>query len=173
MLPPHEVRQRDRETEAVVEAQAREVMGRLNPNFQRYEIEVARTQVWKDGDFDPCDIAGWNTIKVGEKSKLPYEDGELVDPSALTAYVARFARKGRLVQDADWFQLVVGVDGDDWAAPTTKKPAGETDPWILNFTANGDGRLSFAANDLKSRIDLVDKYDNNAGWVWAKVTRKA
>lgn len=140
---------------------------------QQYEIEIERTQVWKDGGFDPCDISGWNAISSGPKSKLPWEDGDQVDLNVLKTRIVGWARKRRLVQDADWFQLVVGIDGDQFMAPTIKKPGDEKTPWLLKYKAVASGRLSFAANDLRSRLDIVDKYDNNAGWVWVRVRRVA
>jgi len=42
---------------------------------------------------------------------------------------------------------------------------------VMSFTANADGELFLAANDADARFDLLDKYDNNAGWVWVRIRR--
>ena len=140
---------------------------------ERYQLEVARTQVWKDGDLDPCDILGWNTKKSGADAKRPWENGEPADHNALSTRLIRLGGRKKLVQNADWFQLVVGVDGDGFEAPAIALPASETEPYRLSYEPGADGRLSLAANDLYSRIGVIDKYDNNAGWIWVKVTRTA
>ena len=41
------------------------------------------------------------------------------------------------------------------------------------FEAPFDGRLMTLANDLESRMPLVDRYGNNEGWVVVEVTRLA
>lgn len=161
---------------AFVQVFAREADNRsriLVRQGERYQLEVARTQVWKDGDLDPCDILGWNTKKSGADAKRPWENGEPADHNALSTRLIRLGGRKKLVQNADWFQLVVGVDGDGFEAPTIALPASETEPYRLSYEPGADGRLSLAANDLYSRIGVIDKYDNNAGWIWVKVTRTA
>ena len=52
-----------------------------------------------------------------------------------------------------------------------KKPAAETDDFVAKYRVQKDGELHFAANDLAHWIGLIDKYDNNQGWVWVHVER--
>ena len=143
----------------------------------RYEIEVSRLQVWKDKDFDPCDIQGWNVVSEKEaatkgiETKLPYEGGEQMDRSAVKSKIIQLAKRWRLVPHADWFELVASLDGKDYFPLGIKKPAKETQPFKMKLAAQSDGELHFAVNDAASRLDVFDKYDNNAGWVWIKVTR--
>ena len=44
-------------------------------------------------------------------------------------------------------------------------------PFEVTFDVVEDGEFHFAANDLASRFDLIDKYDNNRGWEWVRVER--
>jgi uncharacterized protein (DUF2235 family) len=137
---------------------------------QSYQLEISRLQVWKDGDLDPCDILGWNTNKPELKtSKLPYEDGKPADLGTLTTNVIRMGKKKKLVKTADWFELVMSIGEDDYHRLNIKKPGDEITPYTISFSAAKTGELYFTANDLASSISFIDKYDNNAGWVWVKV----
>ncbi|MDJ0834102.1 MAG: DUF2235 domain-containing protein [Gammaproteobacteria bacterium] len=143
-----------------------------------YQIEVSRLQVWKDGNLDACDIRGWNTVEKGKTSKIPYQDGEKANLGSLKANVIRSANKYKLVKTADWFELVVKIyakgDAKDdlkgYQSLTITRPAAETQPYVINFKAQESGELRFAANDLSSKFGFIDKYDNNDGWVWLKVS---
>jgi|GEM_PF-3146865 len=130
----------------------------------RYAFEVARTQVWKDGGLDACDVRGWNT----KKDKTPYENGRKADLGSLKSRMIKWAGNKKLVRGADWFELVAGVE-----ALGIPAPKGKTDPHVATYAPGATGELFFAANDLASHLDLIDKYDNNQGWVWVKVTRVA
>lgn len=140
---------------------------------EKYRVDVSRLQVWKDGNLDPCDVRGWNTIKEGAKAKLPYEGGETLDAGRVKLSFIKMGRGKRLVPDADWFELVYRIGDGEHKAIHFAKPAKETESYTKTFTASGNGELFFAANDLASRFDLVDKYDNNAGWVWIRLTRES
>lgn len=138
---------------------------------QTYRIEVGAAQVWKDGDLDPCDVLGWSLDP--KANKLPWIDGRQDDLGFLKAGVIRKAERKRLVRDADWFELVVGFDGRKFHRLNLKRGAGEIDPITAEIAIPQDGELHFAANDLASVIDLIDKYDNNSGGIWVSVTRTA
>ncbi len=124
----------------------------------RYEISVARTQCWRDGDLPPCDAAGWRLEDASVKSAF----------SRLEKWkrpLIRAARRLRVDPNANWFELIGIVYG----------PAGEEKKIRVGlkktFTAPFDGRLLALANDLESRIELFDRYDNNEGWVILEVKR--
>ncbi|MBD3645868.1 MAG: hypothetical protein HUJ31_00130, partial [Pseudomonadales bacterium] len=137
----------------------------------QYEIEVSRLQVWKDGNLDPCDVLGWNLVHEGANAKLPWENGKPVDMNALKESLIRRADSRKLVPKADWFELVVSVGGDEYTRLSFGKPSDEVTPYRATFKAPANGELYFAANDLSSRIDFIDKYDNNVGAVWVNITR--
>lgn len=138
---------------------------------EQYEVEVSPLQVWKDGNLDPCGVLGWNLEHEGANAKLPWEDGHPVDLNALKESLIRRANSRKLVVDADWFELVAGVGGKEYSRLPFKKPADEITPFRALFKAPADGELYFAANDLSSRIDFIDKYDNNVGAVWIRIKR--
>lgn len=140
---------------------------------EKYRVDVSRLQVWKDGNLDPCDVRGWNTIKKGAKAKLPYDGGEELDAGRVKLSFIKMGRGKRLVPDADWFELVYRIGDGEHKVIHFSRPAQETEPYTKSFTASGNGEIFFAANDLASRFDLVDKFDNNAGWVWIRVTRES
>ncbi|MDZ7827613.1 MAG: DUF2235 domain-containing protein [Gammaproteobacteria bacterium] len=139
---------------------------------ERYEIRVPPVQVWKDGGWDPCDVRGWNTIDSGPESKLPWEDGERASGGWLDK-VIRKARDHRLVPEADWFELVARIGEGPWFRLDPPEPDSAHADLVMGFTADADGELMLAANDLASRWDLIDKYDNNQGWIWARIRREA
>lgn len=139
---------------------------------ERYKLTVARTQVWKDGKLDPCDILGWNLLPSDRKgSKRPWEDGKPADLNLLEKKLVKAATKKRLVPEADWFELVMSLDGKNFIPLGFKKPAKKTEDFTVTYKASDDGELCFTANDLSSSFGLIDKYDNNSGWIWLEVER--
>ena len=74
-------------------------------------------------------------------------------------------QRGRVVPDADWFELVVVVSGIGGQEHTLRVGLG------AEFEAPFDGRLLALANDFESRVPLADRYGNNEGWVVLEVTR--
>ena len=54
---------------------------------------------------------------------------------------------------------------------TPETQEAETDPFVIAFSPKQAGERVFAANDLASRFDVIDKFDDNRGWVWLQVTR--
>ena len=137
-------------------------------NGGKFIIEVSPVQVWQDGKFDPCDIRGWSTE---DSNKPPYIDGEKANIGSIKGRLIRGFKKKRLHAASDWFELVMKIGDQPFQGLDIKKPKHEDEAFKIKFTAKASGELVFAANDLSSRNKLVDKYDNNEGWVWLKVTR--
>lgn len=133
---------------------------------QTYEIEVPRLQVWKDGDLDPCSIQGWNLIK-GDDAKAPYESGKKADLGAVKSWLIKKGRQKRVVPESDWFELILKIGDSDFIPLGIREPEETTEPFRIQFTANESGELIFAANDCSLF------YENNQGWIWARVTRKS
>ena len=125
----------------------------------RYELTVAETQHWRDGDLPPCGPCGWHENDPG---LAPFFDG--LDRMKLP--LIRLARDRRVEPEANWFELI-GIlrhqDGEDQI-----RISGNT-----TYTAPADGRFLALANDVASRIDLFDTYDNNEGWLVLNLRRIA
>lgn len=138
---------------------------------ETYQFEVNRLQVWKDGDLDPCDIRGWNTTK-GAGAKPAYKDGDPIDPNKLKSALIKRAANKRMVKTSDWFELIVSCEKGNYKKLAIKVPALETEPYRIAYKATSEGELYFTANDLSHTLDVIDKYDNNSGWVWLKITRQ-
>ncbi len=134
----------------------------------RYTLTLSRLQVWKDGDFDPCDILGWST---DDANRRPYQKGKPVDVGILKKRMIQSARGGRLCKAANWFELVVRIGQSDWQRMEIPIPPNAFEPYSISLEAWTDGELCFAANDLSSKLDLIDKFDNNQGWVWVHIKR--
>lgn len=168
--PPSNGRLRVRGTaEARVTARIKEnPTGVMVQAGEAYEIEVGRTQVWKDGDLDPCDVRGWSTT---DPAKVPYEGGKQVEKSAISSWLIRRGDRLKLHRPADWFELVCRIGDEGFVPIRVVAPAEQESPFVMSFTANADGELVLAANDASDRFDLLDKYDNNAGWVWVTIRR--
>lgn len=135
---------------------------------EQFMIEVSSVQVWQDGKFDPCDIRGWST---DNSDKIPYINGEEANIGSIKGSLIRGFKKKRLHAASDWFELVMKIGDQPFQGLDIKKPKHDYDAFEIGFTAKASGELVFAANDLSSRNQLVDKYDNNEGWIWLKVTR--
>ena len=136
----------------------------------QFTITVNRLQVWKDADLDPCDILGWNTDKSAN-AKPAYKDGDKVDPNTLQKTLIRSARNKRVAKHADWFELVVRVGDGEFERLNIKRPVTQEQPFVMTYQAKADGALIFTANDLAHPINVIDKYDNNTGWVWLEITK--
>ncbi|MDE0177357.1 MAG: DUF2235 domain-containing protein [Gammaproteobacteria bacterium] len=125
----------------------------------QYVLSVAETQHWRDGDLPPCDPCGWHE----DDAKLAsFFDG--LDRMKLP--LIRLARDRRVEPKANWFELI-GIlchqDGEDRIRVSRD----------TIYTAPADGRFLALANDVASRFDLFDSYDNNEGWLVLNVRRIA
>jgi hypothetical protein len=140
---------------------------------QRLRLSVSPLQVWKDGKLDPCDARGWNTVEAptadGREPKLPWKNGQQVSRSLLRGLV-RPSRHRALVPEADWFELVAAIGESDFRR-LNPPPAEDHADIEVTFTAWADGELRLAANDIRSRWQLLDRYGNNEGWLWVGVSR--
>ena len=126
----------------------------------QYEFSVAESQHWRDGDLPPCGQRGWN---ADDDDLVPFFRG--LDRMKLP--LIRLARSRRVHEDADWFELIGILCGEDGREDRIRIRDRTT------YTATRDGRLVALANDVASRIDLFDTYDNNEGWLVLKVRRLA
>ena len=126
----------------------------------RYRLSAASSQCWQDGDLPPCNASGWRLDDPAVQRAL----GRF---GKLTQRVIDAAQGSRVVPDADWFQLVAAV----------RNAEGDEHKWPIGleaeFEAPFDGRLMTLANDLESRMPLMDRYGNNEGWVVVEVSRLA
>ena len=141
----------------------------------RYRLVIPRVQVWKDGDLDPCDARGWNTVAVTTKereAKLAWKDGEQLDGSILDGLTRR-ARSKSLVPEADWLELVAAIGGGAYRRLGLTAPEDESQPFTVEFKAWDSGELMLAPNDLSHKLDLIDRYDNNEGWLWVTLALAA
>ena len=136
---------------------------------EQYTLTISALQVWQDGDLDPCDIRGWNAQP--DAPNPPYENGEPIRSGKLKSTAFKKAKQQCLVPEADWFELVLKTGDGDYQRVTPETREAETDPFVIAFSPKQAGELVFAANDLASRFDVIDKFDNNQGWVWLQVTR--
>ena len=125
----------------------------------QYVLSVAETQYWRDGDLPPCGPCGWHE---DDKALAPFFDG--LDRMKLP--LIRLASDRRVEPRANWFELI-GIlchqHGEDRIRIARN----------TIYTAPSDGRFLALANDVSSRIDLFDTYDNNDGWLVLNVRRIA
>lgn len=123
----------------------------------QYELSVAETQHWRDGDLPPCGPRGWH---VADAKLKPFFDGL----DRLKLPLIRLASGRRVHPGANWFELI-GIlrhgNGEDLVSIRQH----------TTYTAPADGRFLVLANDVASRIDLFDTYDNNEGWLVLNVHR--
>lgn len=126
----------------------------------RYRLWAEATQCWRDGDLPPCDARGWH-----------------LDDKALESHFRRLnrvkrpliklGRSRRVLSEANWFELVGILRGADGREATFRIGL-ET-----QFDAPFDGHLVALANDIQSRVDLMDSYDDNEGWLLMNIERMA
>ena len=122
----------------------------------QYRIWADNTQCWRDGDLPPCGVRGWN---VDDKELQP----QFRRLNRIKRPLIKMARSRRFLPHANWFELIGVVQGKkDHVFRVGLDP---------NFKAPFDGQLLALANDVRSRIDLIDMYDNNSGWLLMNVER--
>lgn len=139
----------------------------------RYRIRISDLQVWKDGDLDPCGIHGWR-LNTEHDALAPWKAGRRHEFNSLQAATLKAAAKKRVVPDAAWFELVWAIGkGDFQRFSFEASEASGARAAHAQFTAPIDGELVLAANDLPSNWPLIDKYDNNQGWVWIRIERES
>lgn len=126
----------------------------------QYVLSVAKTHHWRDGDLPPCGPCGW--YSDDDKLKTFFRG---LDRMKLP--LIRLARNRRVHRDANWFELVGILRNEDGDEDTVRIGRQTT------YTARSDGRLIALANDVASRMDLLDTYDNNDGWLVLNVRRVA
>ena len=136
-----------------------------------YRLRVSALQVWKDGDLDPCDLQGWTTSDDPQNTMRAWKDGKQHNFNRAQRAMIDSAAKNRLVPDANWFNLVMKVGTADWQIAPLSLGTAAPQAFTGEFTAPESGEVRFAANDLASRWDIIDKYDNNQGWIWVEVER--
>ena len=125
----------------------------------RYELSIAESQHWRDGDLPPCGPLGWH---LGDDKLKPFFRGL----DRMKVPLIRLARSRRVAPDANWFELI-GI---------LRHEKGEDRVRIrqhTTYTAPRDGHFLALANDVASRMDLMDTYDNNEGWLVLNVHRVA
>ncbi len=123
-----------------------------------YRLAVAETQCWRDGDIPPCGAAGWST-------NHPALARTFRRLNRIKKPLIRMGRGRRVVAEADWFELIGVLRRSDGGEEKFRIGQGTT------YTAPFDGRLFALANDIASRIDLLDTYDNNEGWLVLNIAR--
>lgn len=126
----------------------------------RYELSVAKSQHWRDGDLPPCGPRGW---RLGEAKMQP--SFRRLDRMKLP--LIRLARNLRVVPAANWLELI-GILVDDDGHEHRVRIGGDK-----TYTAPCDGRFLMSANDIASRVHLLDTYDRNEGWLVLRMHRVA
>ena len=126
----------------------------------QYELSVAEAQHWRDGELPPCGPRGW---RLGDARMQPSFRG--LDRMKLP--LIRLARNRRVVHKANWFELIGTLVDEDGCEHRLRIGGGKT------YTAPCDGRFLAMANDIASRVDLLDSYDDNEGWLVLNVRRVA
>lgn len=126
----------------------------------RYRLWAEPTQCWRDGDLPPCDARGWDV------------DDQTLEPhfrrlNRMKRPLIKMGRSRRVLRDANWFELVGILRG-----------ANDREELIrigleAEFDAPFDGHLVALANDIQSRVDILDRYDNNEGWLVMNIERIA
>ena len=126
----------------------------------RYELSVAETQCWQDGDLPPCGAGGW---RLEDPALKPF----FRRLNRVKRPLIRLGRGKRVVPDAEWFELVGLLRCADGTEVKFRIGEGTT------YTAPRDGHFLALANDIASRVDLLDSYDDNEGWLVLNVRRVA
>ncbi|MCY3814626.1 MAG: DUF2235 domain-containing protein [Gammaproteobacteria bacterium] len=126
----------------------------------RYRLWAEPTQCWRDGDLPPCDARGWHM----DDEALGTHFRRL---SRMKRPLINLGRSRRVLPDANWLELVGILRAAD----------GREAPFRIGlkaeFDAPFDGHLLAFANDIQSRIDLMDSYDDNEGWLLLNIERMA
>ena len=81
--------------------------------------------------------------------------------------LVKMGRSRRVLRDANWFELVGILRG-----------ANDREELIriglkTEFDAPFDGHLVALANDIQSRVGILDRYDINEGWLVMNIERIA
>lgn len=126
----------------------------------QYELSVATSQHWRDGDLPPCGPRGW---RLADAKMQPSFRG--LDRMKLP--LIRLSRDRRVVHKANWLELVGILLDEDGREHCLRIGDAKT------YTAPCDGRFLAMANDIASRVDLLDSYDDNEGWLVLNVRRVA
>ena len=126
----------------------------------QYELSVAESQHWRDCDLPPCGPRGW---RLGDAKLQPSFRGL----ERMKLPLIRLARDRRIAHKANWLELIGILVGEDGREHRVRIGAGKT------YTAPCDGRFLAMANDIASRVDLLDSYDDNEGWLVLNVRRVA
>ena len=126
----------------------------------RYELSVAESQHWRDGDLPPCGPRGW---RLGDAKMQPSFRGL----ERMKRSLIRLGRDRRVAYKANWLELIGILVGEDGSEHPVRIGPGKT------YTAPCDGRFLAMANDIASRVDLLDSYDDNEGWLVLNVCRVA
>lgn len=132
-----------------------------------YHIDVAGTQVWKDGPLDPCDIRGWSL----KASKPAWSDGAIKEFNTPTRKIISKLKKKCPVPKADFFELIAKIGNGPFTRLSIPAKTNREHAYSFSLTAQQTGELVLAANDVSSDWDIIDKYDNNQGWIWLRVER--
>ena len=114
--------------------------------------------------LDPVNVTGWNENRVWRRG----QEGKF---GAARKRTLRAARRNALCPKSNWFELVASTDGEVFFDLNLRKSYDSEAPMNREFTTEAAGTLRLAANDLAHERDLIDKYDNNRGWIWVRVHR--
>ncbi|MCH6256627.1 DUF2235 domain-containing protein [Puniceicoccaceae bacterium K14] len=136
-------------------------------NGESYRIIIPGTQAWKDGKLDACDIRGWSL----RAAKPAWQKGEEKKFNAVERRAISSFKKKCPVRQADFFELIAKIGKGEFFKLSIPNKADTEGNYVVSLKASRDGELIFAANDVSSKWDFFDQYDNNKGWVWLKVER--
>ena len=136
---------------------------------RRYRFIVSALQVWKDGALDACDIGGWCASEDPLNPKGAWKDGKRHVFNPVQQKLIQKAEPSRPSPQADWFELIYKIGSGDWSRLPVTLSSGNRGAFTGEVMAEISGELIFCANDLASRWDFLDKYDNNRGWIWLEV----
>ena len=116
---------------------------------QRYKVTIKDTQVWKDGDLDPCRVTGWHTTDLDESDTWynPFD--------SIKKTIVRIGESARILSEKPWFSLVLKVGGD------VQSITDQTE----YVTFDESGRLWACANDMRLA------FGNNQGWLVVKLEK--
>lgn len=113
-----------------------------------YKLIIKDTQVWQDGNLDPCGVKGWKTNDL-DKNKEGFKPYNF-----LKKVIVRIGENFRKSDVAPWFCLVLYTDNGDLIAVDSEESE-------IHFEQGG--KLFACANDAGRA------YGNNEGWLVVKV----